>query len=134
MQRLLRRLFGTVPGVRWLVLGIFVVTIACAIVARWLAQEDFPTIGDAMWWSVQTVTTVGYGDATPQTSEGKVIAALLMIASVALISVMTASIAAGFVNRRQAQRKRDDPVLDALERIERRLAALEKQSGSASDG
>jgi voltage-gated potassium channel len=81
-----------------------------------------------MWWSVQTVTTVGYGDITPQTTAGRAIAALLMVSAIAFISVFTASISAGFVNRMQARRGRasEEQVLAALERIERRLDALEE--------
>jgi voltage-gated potassium channel Kch len=128
MRTPLQRVFGVVPGIRWLVLGIVAVTIACAIVARWLAQDDFPTFGRALWWSVQTVTTVGYGDVTPASDEGRAIAALLMVSAVAFISILTASISAGFVHRLQSRRGRTDPLIVAMERIESRLEALERST------
>jgi voltage-gated potassium channel len=136
MHRLFNRVFGAVPGVRWLVGGIVAVAIGCAVVAHWIAKDDFPTFGRALWWSVQTVTTVGYGDATPTTNEGKAVAAVLMVAAVAFISILTATIAAGFVHRQQMRRGRDDPLREAMDRIERRLAALEDavRSRSAPDG
>ena len=52
-------------------------------------------MGRALWWSVQTVTTVGYGDVTPQNAKGQFVAGVLMVAAIALISLLTASIAAG---------------------------------------
>lgn len=128
MRTPLQRVFGVVPGIRWLVLGIVAVTIACAIVARWLAQDDFPTFGRALWWSVQTVTTVGYGDVTPASDEGRAIAALLMVSAIAFISILTASISAGFVHRLQSKRGRGDPLIVAMERIESRLEALERST------
>jgi voltage-gated potassium channel len=126
VKRLLVRLVGTVPGIRWLVAGLAAVAILCALVARIAAPEDFPTYGRAFWWSVQTVTTVGYGDVTPQSTTGRAIAAVLMVCAIALISVLTASISASFINRLEKSRG-EDPLFAALQRIEARLAALEQE-------
>jgi voltage-gated potassium channel len=127
----LERVFGTVPGVRWLVGGIVGISLACSILARILAPDDFPTLGRSMWWAIQTVTTVGYGDAVPASSWGKSIGAILMVSGVAGVSILTAAIAAAWVTRAQAKRMATlqathaDPVLAALERIEQRLDDLE---------
>ena len=126
MRRALERIFGTVPNVRWLVSGIVGVAILCAVVARWLAPQDYPTFGRALWWSVQTVTTVGYGDVTPKSAEGKVIGGFLMVSAIAFVSVLTAAIAAGFINRLQVRRGREDSLQAAVDRIESRIAALER--------
>jgi voltage-gated potassium channel len=127
VRHFVERIIGTVPGVRWLVAGITVVTIACAFLARLVAPKDYPSIGESLWWSVQTVTTVGYGDVTPDTLSGRLVAAVLMIAAIALISVLTATISAGFVNRVQEKRgnSANARIMEALERIERRLDALD---------
>ncbi len=132
-RSLLERVFGTVPGVRWLIGGIAAVSIACAIVMRVIDSEEFPSFGLAFWWSIQTVTTVGYGDVTPKTAEGRTVAAILMVAAVAAISLLTASIAAGFVNRFQSRRAELhlDPVMIALDRIEQRLTQLEQRLESS---
>lgn len=57
------------------------------------------TLGDAFWWSICTVTTVGYGDESPVTGEGRLIAALLMIGGIGLIGTVTATIASWIVQR-----------------------------------
>jgi voltage-gated potassium channel len=126
---LLERIFGTVPGVRWLVGGIVATTFACALVMRVLDSEEYPSFGLAFWWAIQTVTTIGYGDVTPSRWEGRVVASILMIAAVATISLLTASIAAAFVERRRRASQQGDPVQVALERIEQRLERLEQRVG-----
>jgi voltage-gated potassium channel len=130
----LKRVFGGVPGVRWLVGAFVAVALGAAIVARLIASADFPTFGEALWWSIQTVTTVGYGDVAPETTEGRVVAGVLMIAGIASISLVTAAISAGFVRRWQERRSdsADDRVLEALRRIEARLDDLERRLPQAT--
>ena len=60
-------------------------------------QSNIKTPGDALWWSLATITTVGYGDRYPVTAEGRVIAVMLMIAGAALFSTFTAFIATFFL-------------------------------------
>lgn len=57
------------------------------------------TYGDALWWAASTITTVGYGDRFPVTSEGRLIAGGLMLAGIALLGVITASLASWFVEK-----------------------------------
>jgi voltage-gated potassium channel len=72
------------------------------------AERDAPdatitTFGDAVWWTLTTISTVGYGDRYPVTLEGRIVAASLMVAGIALLGVVTASIASWFVeNLRRA--------------------------------
>jgi voltage-gated potassium channel len=55
--------------------------------------------GDALWWSICTVTTVGYGDEAPVTAEGRLIAVLLMIGGIGLVGTVTATLASWIVQR-----------------------------------
>ncbi|MDF2442683.1 MAG: voltage-gated potassium channel [Subtercola sp.] len=78
------------------------------------------SFGDALWWAFVTITTVGYGDYTPVTIEGRMIAVGLMIAGIALLGVITATLASWLVDRVrssevQVQRANVDHV-DALSR------------------
>ena len=109
-----------------------IVAIAGGILIRALDPVDFPTVPSGLWWAVQTVTTVGYGDHVPANAEGKVIAAFVMVSGIGFLSVVTASISAAFVE--SARRKRadvDDGVAERLDRIER---ALEELKAASSPG
>jgi voltage-gated potassium channel len=96
---------------------------------------NITTAGDALWWASTTVTTVGYGDRFPTTGEGRLVGVLLMLLGIALLGVLTASIAAWFVKRftsveeieRTVQAENDETlrlladVVVRLDRLERRL-------------
>jgi voltage-gated potassium channel len=78
--------------------------IGCASLAvldaeRGHASATIRNFPDALWWSVSTITTVGYGDRFPVTSEGRLIAVGLMLGGIALLGVVTASIASWFLDR-----------------------------------
>jgi voltage-gated potassium channel len=60
-------------------------------------DSNIHTAEDAIWWSVATITTVGYGDRYPVTTEGRVVAALLMVAGVGLFGTFSAALAAWFL-------------------------------------
>ncbi len=59
-------------------------------------QEQFGSIPRCLWWSVITVTTVGYGDAYPITALGKIVAALTAVCGIAVIAIPIGIISAGF--------------------------------------
>ena len=82
----------------------FVMIVFCAI-AILKMEKDAPgsnikTAEDALWWAYVTITTVGYGDKVPVTSEGKMIAAVLMTVGVGLFGTFTAYVASWFVARK----------------------------------
>ncbi len=103
-----------------------VVTLAGGVGIWLLDHKEFPTLGSGLWWSVQTITTVGYGDHVPSTAEGRFVASAIMIAGIGFLSVVTATITAAFVEsaRRRLGRGRDEEIIARLERIERRLNEL----------
>ena len=82
-------------------------------------NERIHTIGDAIWWSVVTATTVGYGDVSPVTAEGRFIAVGLMLLGIAFIGVFTATISSMFFDQ-----GRVNQVEERLARIEAKLDAL----------
>jgi voltage-gated potassium channel len=94
------------------------------------AERDAPgasitTFGDALWWTVTTISTVGYGDRYPVTVEGRVVAGALMVAGIALLGVITASIASWFVeNVRESGREVAREVAVDAERTAAQLAAV----------
>ena len=126
----LRSLLGMRP-----VFGVAVVlTLTCAgvmtVVERKADGSTIQSFGDALWWAVTTVSTVGYGDAVPTTDAGRGVAYLLILVGVAVFSLVTANLASFFVQREQ--RPDDDKLDEVLRRLERLEAALRERSSDAS--
>ena len=80
--------------------------------------------GDAAWWAITTVTTVGYGDIAPVTTEGRVIAAVLMVTGIAAFGVVTANIATGMTKKRQP----DEDISARLDELQVTINELRQQS------
>jgi voltage-gated potassium channel Kch len=74
-----------------------VVTVASGILIRFLDESNFPNIWLGLWWAVQTVTTVGYGDVTPSTAAGRIVASLVMLVGIGFLTVTTAAITATLI-------------------------------------
>jgi voltage-gated potassium channel len=86
----------TVSGV---VLLIYTSSLAVFDKERYLHGATINSFGKALWWSITTVTTVGYGDVYPVTNTGRVIAVLLMIGGISLVGVVTAALASWIIDR-----------------------------------
>ena len=61
------------------------------------SEPQVETFGDGIWWALVTITTVGYGDITPLTTLGRVVAGLLMLLGLGLIATITAIVSAKFI-------------------------------------
>jgi voltage-gated potassium channel len=79
----------------------YIAAIQITISERGVEGSNIKTFSDGLWWAVTTVTTVGYGDRFPTTTEGRLLAVLLMITGISLVGVITASVAAWFVKMSQ---------------------------------
>jgi voltage-gated potassium channel len=110
-----------------------VVLTAASGVLIWVADRDSITsLGDGMWWAIQTLTTVGYGDVVPGGTVGRVIATLVMLNGIAFLTVITAAVTATLVDqiRRQRQGPSEGEAVDSdpgtgLQEINARLDAIE---------
>ena len=132
-ERTLKRIDRAVENgkiIPFLALATLAIALIAGVAANFLAPAGFDGLGDALWWAAQTVTTVGYGDVVPATGGGRFIAAIVMFASVATVSLVTAVVTAGFVAYQQRRLSHDEErhqeLRDALHRIEQRLEALER--------
>jgi voltage-gated potassium channel len=93
----------------------------------WLLDpKDYPNLWLAFWYVLQTITTVGYGDATPTDPIGRLVGAAIMLIAIASLSILTAFITSAFVEARQAQRRAVSDAEEAAhrERLESRLNEL----------
>jgi voltage-gated potassium channel len=91
-RRLLDRL-GRVAAVAG---GVLVVGSVVAYYAEHPTNPEFATVGDALWWGIVTLTTVGYGDIVPQTAAGRWAAVVIMITGVAVLGLLAGSLASFF--------------------------------------
>jgi hypothetical protein len=105
----------------YLIICIVGISIGWAVLMRLVDPHDFPTIGLALWWAVMTVTTVGYGDVVPTTTEGRLVASGLMIVGFASLSLLTGFVASLLVHRRAL-----DDAEPAMRKIEERLDEIER--------
>lgn len=120
--------------------SLVVAAVAIREAERGSPDRNIHTLADGLWWSLTTVTTVGYGDLYPTTPLGRLVALGLMLVGVALLGVVTAAIAAWFVDRLQdveetAQESTEamlEEVLSELREVKRRLDAVATESRSQS--
>lgn len=103
----------------------FVVTVG-AVIVRVFDREEYPTFGKALWFTLQTVTTVGYGDVTPEKPIGRVVASIVMITAIGLLTVVTAAITSVFIEAARARIERSHRSRDAdtMERLEASLTSI----------
>lgn len=91
-------------------------------------RTDFPDVGIGMWWALQTVTTVGYGDVVPTTVVGRVVGSVVMLSSIAFVSVLTAAITSLFIERARRRHVlgQNDDLAGKLDEISRRLDRIDE--------
>ncbi len=104
----------------------FVVVIGAAALV--LAVEEgsvgaIDSFADALWWAITTITTVGYGDTFPVTPAGRGVAAFLMVTGIALFGVLTANVAAFFLERDEEE---TTSMVELLQQVLTRLEELER--------
>ncbi|MEI4768141.1 ion transporter [Psychrobacillus sp. FJAT-51614] len=73
-------------------------------------NPNINSLGDSIWWSIVTVSTVGYGDISPVTTGGRIIASILMLVGIGLIGSITGSMAIYFSNIEQTVDSEEDPL------------------------
>jgi voltage-gated potassium channel len=116
--------------------------ILCASLAvvdaeRGHAGASIQTLPDALWWSISTITTVGYGDEFPVTAQGRLVAVGLMLGGIALLGTVTASIASWLIDRvRQTEEAAEaatrDDLLALHQEVRELRLLLEARFGDAS--
>ena len=83
----------------------YISAVQITISERNVDGSNIKNFEDGLWWAITTVTTVGYGDRFPTTTEGRLLAVLLMLVGISLVGVITASVASWFVKLSQEETK-----------------------------
>jgi voltage-gated potassium channel len=129
IERRMSRFLREPPSVRTaagvIVTATAVVVLGGGVAMRLLDHDEYPNVWVGMWWALQTVTTVGYGDVTPAHTSGRIVAAFVMLEGIAFLTIIIAAITSTFVARAEAEREAAEAAEDkADERIEAALAEL----------
>ena len=110
---------------------VFVGALAVLDVEQSVPDAKIITFGDALWWAMTTITTVGYGDMYPVTPIGRMVAAALMMSGIAVLGVVTASIASWLVQRvedtAEAVSEAEEPVRAEMAGLAAEIAALRRE-------
>jgi voltage-gated potassium channel len=136
VERRIRRIVNA----RSVTIGLAVTFVGLALIGgviiRFVDQENFPSVGLGIWWALQTVTTVGYGDVVPSTFAGRTIGGLVMVIGIAFISFVTAGVTSTLVQRsaregseadRAHQEEIAERIVDQLTELGKRLDAIDSK-------
>jgi voltage-gated potassium channel Kch len=102
-----------------------IVVVGSGALMRLIDHREYASIWAGMWWAIQTVTTVGYGDVTPREPNGRIVATFVMLEGIAFLSIVTASITSTFVERANRDRNKDETLHE--QRVEERLASMDEE-------
>jgi voltage-gated potassium channel len=133
IERRIERFLREPPTVRnaagVIVIATALIVLAAGVLIRLIDSEEYKSVGVALWWALQTVTTVGYGDVTPSHVGGRIIGAVVMLEGIAFIAIVTAVITSTFVARatRESQARREEAELSDRELMEQRFDELERK-------
>jgi voltage-gated potassium channel len=105
-----------------------------AAVLERLIDPAFQTMGEALWFTVSTVTTVGYGDIVPESTGGKLVASGLMLLGLGLIPILTSVVVSILISQRsraerEAEEREFKRLVELLQSVDKRLTHLESRRG-----
>jgi voltage-gated potassium channel len=148
LQRGYERFQANPSSLRYATAAITSLTLAIVLLGAlmmWTFDHgQYPTYGGALWFTLQTVTTVGYGDTTPTSAVGRSVAAVVMLTAIGLVTVLTARVTSTFIESARIRTARSQAAeasreADPFARLDTTLAALAErldqiESTLAADG
>ena len=117
-----------------IVIATGVVVVGAGAAMTLIDSKEYPNIGVGLWWALQTVTTVGYGDVTPKHVSGRIVASIVMFEGIAFLAIITASITSSFVERareardlvtRKEEQTEHEQTIARFDELDRKLERLE---------
>src|SRR5436190_3365659 len=107
IERRMSRILREPPSVRTaasvIVTATVIVVVGGGVAMRLLDHDEYRNVWVGMWWALQTVTTVGYGDVTPTHTSGRIVATFVMLEGIAFLTIIIAAITSTFVARAEAE-------------------------------
>lgn len=141
IKRRIERFLREPPSVRnaasVIVIATAAVVLGAGVVMTLIDSKEYPNLGVGLWWALQTVTTVGYGDVVPAQLGGRLVGAFVMLEGTAFIAIVTALITSTFVTRatRGYEAARATEQVSDREWMEQRFDAIERKLDQlAADG
>jgi voltage-gated potassium channel Kch len=139
-QSFVERRIRRIVNARSVTVGLAMTFVALAflggILIKFVDHENFPSVGLGIWWALQTVTTVGYGDVVPTTLAGRVVGGGVMVMGIAFISFVTAGVTSALIQRanesareveRQHAQENVQRILDEVGELRKRLESLDSK-------
>jgi voltage-gated potassium channel len=136
VERRVQRIANARSVVVGLAFTFVVLAFAGAILIRLIDETNFPSFGLALWWALQTITTVGYGDVVPTTTAGRIVGGVEMVLGVSFIAFVTAGVTSTVIQRsgagareteREQQARDTQKIIDAMAETRTAIAALDKR-------
>jgi voltage-gated potassium channel len=138
LERRVARFLTEPPSIREaagvIVTATAVVVVGAGFLITLVDEKEYSNLGVGLWWAVQTVTTVGYGDVAPSAVSGRIVAAAVMLYGIAFIAIVTALITSTFVARAAQEHEEAHARVDVSDRelMERRFDELERKLDAIS--
>lgn len=124
--RLLRRYFS-LEGLPFISVMTGFVVLAAGTAFAEVERDQNLVPWDGIWWAMSTITTVGYGDLSPKTDEGRTLAILLMVVGIGFVALLTAALAQSFVKSQTGDELDEaEGFSQQLSEINNRLARIER--------
>ena len=133
IERRMSKFLREPPSIRMaasvIVTATAIVVVGGGVLIRVIDHSEYPNVWVAMWWALQTVTTVGYGDVTPKHASGRLVGVVVMLEGIAFLAIITAAITSTFIARAERERSIADGLGDAelQERIDARFDELSQR-------
>ena len=146
-QSFVERRIRRIVNARSVTIGLATTFVALAVLGgvliKFVDHENFPTVGIGIWWALQTVTTVGYGDVVPTTFVGRLVGGSVMVMGIAFISFVTAGVTSALIQRanetasvvdREHAEETTQRILDEVGEVRKRLEALDSRLADQGTG
>jgi len=133
IERRMTKFMRAAPSVRLaasvIVTATVIIVVVGGVMMRVLDHSEYGTVWLGMWWVLQTVTTVGYGDVTPTSAIGRILTSFVMLYGIAFLSITTAAITSVFVARAEQERttKAESVADEAATTVEGRFDRIDAQ-------